>query len=289
MDLSQLSQFRMVAELEHITKASIELRIAQPALSKTIRNMEKELETTLFDREKKAIRLNDRGRTLYRYARKIEESCQRLKEELAENAGRQDREISVFFKTPALLLAPVFKKFCQENPEIRFSLAFAGKGIPDEEERYDFILDSFLGNSEPENEICLRREEMFLAVPDNHRFAGRKAVDLREAAGEKFICFPEESDLYRIFCSYCRESGFEPDRILECDDYYTMGRLIESGIGIALVPGGIWSGPNRKHLAKIRISSPSCGSSLRLRWQAGKRQRPVCQLFRDFIMREETL
>ena len=283
MDLSQLSQFRKVAELEHITKASLELRIAQPALSKTIRNMENELETTLFDREKKAIRLNDRGKALYRYAQEIEACCQNLKGELAENAGRKDQEISLFFKAPALFLAPILKDFSSEHPEIRFSLVFAGKGIPEEEDRYDFILDFFLGNPETDHEICLRREEMFLAVPEDHRLAGRSAVDLREAAEDKFICFPEESDPYRIFRSYCGQSGFEPNRILECDDYFTMGRLIESGIGIALVPGGIWSGPNRKHLCKIRISSPPCWNSLRLRWQPGKKQREACRMFREFI------
>lgn len=282
MDLSQLSQFRKVAELEHITKASLELRVAQPALSKTIRNMEKELEITLFDREKKSIRLNECGKALYRYADSIEESCQNLRRELAENVDQEARQISILFKTPPMFLAPSLKQFLEEHPEAKLNLAFAGKGIP-EEECYDFVIDSSQEESEQEHEICLRREEMFLAVPEGHPLAGRDTVELKEAAEEKFICFPQGSDLYQNFRSYCRESGFEPRRSLECDDYATMRRLIESGIGIALVPGGVWSGQKREHLTRIRISSPECVNILRLRWQMGKKMRPVCVAFRKFM------
>lgn len=61
MELLQLEYFLTVAKLEHMTKAAQELRIAQPALSKTIARLEQDLGVPLFDRQGRKIRLNPYG------------------------------------------------------------------------------------------------------------------------------------------------------------------------------------------------------------------------------------
>ena len=61
MELRHLIYFKKVAELQHITKAADELLIAQPALSKVIRQLEEELNAPLFDRKGKNIILNANG------------------------------------------------------------------------------------------------------------------------------------------------------------------------------------------------------------------------------------
>ncbi len=62
MELLHLRYFRVVARLEHITKAAEELCIAQPSLSKTIRHLEQEVGVPLFDRPGRSIRLNQFGK-----------------------------------------------------------------------------------------------------------------------------------------------------------------------------------------------------------------------------------
>ncbi len=59
MELSQLQYFCKVAELEHFTKASDELHISQPALSKAILNLENELGIPLFERKKRNVYLTE--------------------------------------------------------------------------------------------------------------------------------------------------------------------------------------------------------------------------------------
>ena len=58
MELLQLHYFQTVARMEHMTKAAKELRIAQPALSKTIARLEEDLGVQLFDRQNRQIKLN---------------------------------------------------------------------------------------------------------------------------------------------------------------------------------------------------------------------------------------
>ena len=72
MNLQQLEYFRVVATLEHITKAANVLHIAQPALSKIIKTLERELGLQLFDRVGKNIVLNENGKILLKYARQVE-------------------------------------------------------------------------------------------------------------------------------------------------------------------------------------------------------------------------
>ena len=56
MEIFQLKQFQAVAELEHMTRAAQRLNLAQPALSRTIRNLENELGVPLFDRDGRRMR-----------------------------------------------------------------------------------------------------------------------------------------------------------------------------------------------------------------------------------------
>ena len=66
MDLLQLCYFRVVAGVEHMTKAAEELSIAQPSLSKTIRRLEKEMVVPLFDRQARSFQLNQFGKAFLR-------------------------------------------------------------------------------------------------------------------------------------------------------------------------------------------------------------------------------
>ncbi|RQS26835.1 MULTISPECIES: LysR substrate-binding domain-containing protein [unclassified Burkholderia] len=71
MDFKQLKYFARIAELGNMTRASEALRIAQPALSQQIANLEGELDTRLFDRTAHGVRLTGAGEVLYRHAKSL--------------------------------------------------------------------------------------------------------------------------------------------------------------------------------------------------------------------------
>ena len=71
MELYQLRQFAAVAKYENMTRAAESLNVAQPAVSKTIRNLESELGAELFERTGKGLRRTEQGDILLRYARTI--------------------------------------------------------------------------------------------------------------------------------------------------------------------------------------------------------------------------
>jgi LysR family nitrogen assimilation transcriptional regulator len=71
MDFKQLKYFTRIAELGNMTRASETLRIAQPALSQQIANLEAELETRLFDRSAQGVKTTSAGEVLYRHAKSL--------------------------------------------------------------------------------------------------------------------------------------------------------------------------------------------------------------------------
>ena len=72
MTFKQLQFFRKTAELENISRAAKELFVAQPALSKSIKDLEAELKYPLFDRNGKKISLNQNGRILYKHVKLLQ-------------------------------------------------------------------------------------------------------------------------------------------------------------------------------------------------------------------------
>jgi len=68
LNFTSLQYFQKTAELEHLTKAAEALHVAQPALSRTIRGLEEELGTSLFEHQGRRIQLTRDGHILLKYA-----------------------------------------------------------------------------------------------------------------------------------------------------------------------------------------------------------------------------
>lgn len=87
MDLRALHYFAKIAELGSITRAAHHLNVAQPALSRHVRQLEDELGVQLLIRESRGIRLTDQGRELFDHALTILREVQRAKDEVRGSAG----------------------------------------------------------------------------------------------------------------------------------------------------------------------------------------------------------
>ena len=88
MEIYQLRQFAAVAKTENMTRAAQSLSMAQPAVSKTIRNLESELGAELFERTGKGLRRTEQGDILLRYARAILNAELDARREIEESLHR---------------------------------------------------------------------------------------------------------------------------------------------------------------------------------------------------------
>ena len=122
MDIYQLEQFKVVAELEHMTKAAEILSVSQPALSRTIRNIEKEYNTSFFDHIGKRILLNEKGKTFLKYVNQVLNSMHMAEHEIREQIMREDTGINLVVQVCAMMISDIIQEFTRKHPEVHFQI-----------------------------------------------------------------------------------------------------------------------------------------------------------------------
>ncbi len=284
MDIHSLTYFKRVAELQHITRASEELRVAQPSLSRTIAGLEGELGVRLFTRTGKNIRLNQYGEIVLRHTNRILQELEDIEAELADARDQGSRSVTISLYAASKLLPELVMAFKREYPSIRLHIVQDDLGTRQRSECDLSIFSSIQPSpAGAENEVTLIEEEILLALPEANPFAQRDSVSLQEVAGEEFICLQRGKSLRTITDMYCKMAGFEPNVILESDSPETVRELIRAGIGISFIPCVTWSGIQTDHIALVPISFPQCKRYIHLSWRKNGYLSPAALLFRDFV------
>ena len=282
MELLQLKYFQTVAHLEHMTRASEELHIAQPALSKTISTLEKELGVLLFDRRGKYIHLNHCGRA---FLTKVEEALIALEDgklEVRDMSGMNTGEIKLAVLAASNLLPDLLTAFRKVYPHITFNLIQHNSvTIPDH--HFDLCIASPNGMMQKLNGTPLITEEIFLAVPIEHSLAQRQSIHLSEVAGDDFISLQPGKSLRETTDKFCRQAGFMPHVIFESDDPATVRGLIRAGQGIAFIPAVTWGGTSGNAMVLLHIDEPVCQRTIMLYNSLHYLPR-AAQLFQRFII-----
>lgn len=124
MDLKELSNFLKIAEYENITKASQELHVAQPHLTRQIQSLEQELGVSLFVREKKRLHITDEGRFLKQQAEQILSLTQKTKEQISEMESGVSGTLYIgSIETVGTIYLPLWiSDFKNCYPKIRYNL-----------------------------------------------------------------------------------------------------------------------------------------------------------------------
>ncbi len=283
MDLLQLKYFKTVARLENVTKAANELYIAQPALSKNISQLEKELGINLFDRNGKYIKLNEYGKL---FLAKVDIALNALedgKREITDLQGKEFGEIQLIFLAASTIIPDLLSDFCKLHPNIRFQLF---QHFPSEVGNSDFDLCISASHFEKqsENSMVLLNEEVYFAVPLNHPLSNRKSVSLKEVENENFISLKEGKPLRKITDDYCKKAGFKPKIIFESDDPATVRQLIKAGQGVAFIPQISWGSSVGSSIVFLHIEEPVCNRTIYIEWNEKRYLSKASILFRNFAM-----
>ncbi|MFT9846035.1 LysR family transcriptional regulator [Aneurinibacillus sp. REN35] len=289
MELLQLQYFRKVARLEHMTKAAQELHIAQPALSKTISRLEKELGVPLFDRKGRHISLNEYGKT---FLHKVESALTTLEEgrmEIQDLAGMEQGRISVA-TTNHKCFSEIIGSFIISNPHVKLQITQASEKEKVQQLRngdIDFCI-TFPPIEEAGIEgLAFPSEEILLAVPHTHRFANRRSITLRELSDDPFICIKQGNSFRNMTDEFFRTAGCNPNIMCEVDEHAAVIYFIRAGIGVGFLPETlIEKGETFYHT--LHIDQPVCQRTYQIAWLKGRYLSLAARNFRDFLVRDFT-
>lgn len=266
MYLIQLKYFLTVARCEHMTHAAEELHIAQPSLSKVISKLEDELGVPLFERVGRQIKLNNFGRTFLYRVERIFFELENGKRELSEMLKKERLNITI----AANNIGP-FSKILEGYLVISPNTVF-GHTMGSTEKMKKQLQDGevvFCITSPPIEDdfidcIPLTVEEIFLVVSKKHKFATYEKINLIEAAREPFVCLKEGYGIRDLTEKLCRQAGFNPNIVFETDISTNLMELVNSNMGVALLPRLQWSDVQPELSVSIPIKEPVCSRTIAL-------------------------
>lgn len=206
MEFYQLWQLVAFAECGSLSKAAETVHTSQPALSRSMRNLESELGVPLFNRTKNHIELTETGVIAAQHAKTIVSAHDKMARDVQE-ADRRLRSFSFGSIAPAPIweLTPIASKIFAEKTitsDLQETESSLVQGLNDG--AYNFIV---LLHPLEENDsngklryVCkpFVREKLSVLLPASHRLAKRKSLSLKELAGESFLIFNKIGFWYSI-------------------------------------------------------------------------------------------
>lgn len=289
MELRHLRYFEAVARHSHVTRAAAELHIAQPALSKQISQLERELGITLFDRVGRSLRLTEAGEALLPYARAILAQVEEARAAMAERVGLKAGRVSIGAPPTvgAHLLPPLLAAFHQRYPGITLRLHEAGiQSLLDllEAGLTDLAIVALPVSDELLTVTPLLNEPLVLIVSTSHPLAGRSDVTMAELRNERWILSPASYELREATLKACRDAGFTPQTVMEGGETETLVRFVAAGLGIALVPA--LAVASFHHVVSLTIRDQNLTRSLGLVWRSDRTASPAARALREFLVSE---
>lgn len=239
MTLSKYEIFIRVVELGSLTKAAKELGYTQSAVSHALAALESEAELKLLSRSRAGVFLTPDGEKLMPMIRKMVDARQEFAEALASIHGIRTGcvRIGAFTSVAVHWLPGMIKEYGADHPGTEIKMLNGD---------YHDIVQWFLNGSidigfvtEKTNiprceYIPLMEDKLLIALPKNHRLAGREVIRVEEIENEPFIGLLETSD--QDARSVLDQAGVSVNVKFTTKDDYAIIAMVEQGLGISIMP-----------------------------------------------------
>ncbi|GHO84830.1 LysR family transcriptional regulator [Dictyobacter formicarum] len=242
MNLQNLRVFLKVAELEHITRASEELHLTQPAVTKIIQSLEQEAHLELVERQGRRIVLTHAGRVLQTYARRMFSLEREMDDALAALRDIHRGEIKLAANTTAgvYLLPAIVARFRALYPQIALNIS-----ILNSQEIIEHILDWSLDFGIVEGEVeqlpeslnvrFFTRDTLILVVSPQHPWCNVDKVSATDLGNNALVVRESGSGVRDMLERElnCRDITLNP--LLTLTDNEAIKQMVMNGVGAAVV------------------------------------------------------
>lgn len=237
MRLLQLRYFRDVGKTLSISKAAEMNFIPQPAMSRAIIELEKELGKPLFDRVKKRLYLTQDGAAFLEEVEQmfyyLDKGVKRVQH---KNTMELSGKVTLLLQHPHKAVLECVQKFSDMYPLVKFEIVSQFDYRFIEEKNIDFCISGGGQQNQFNHRLSLFHVQVMLALPADHFLAERKKISLYELENEDFLAPGIDSQLWKNALAHCRKEGFEPKVKVSSDDAYCFEYLLCSGNYVSFVP-----------------------------------------------------
>ncbi|MCY0997747.1 LysR family transcriptional regulator [Myxococcus sp. MISCRS1] len=241
MTRDQLQAFLRVAQEGRLSPAAKGLGLSQSGLSRQLQALEAELGTRLLVRTPAGAVLTDAGERFLPHARRALDALAAGTSELERLSGTPRGPVSLgtLHTVGAYLLPDIIPTFARRFPEVRPRLS-EGMSTALEDNVVRGVLDlAIVSLPVRHTDLVAQKlweEVLVLAVPRGHRLTKvTRPLSLADVVEETWVVIPSMSGT-RALEAECEARGVTPRLALETDNAEAMRRMVERGLGVALIP-----------------------------------------------------
>jgi DNA-binding transcriptional LysR family regulator len=241
VSLRQMEVLSEVARTGSFTQAAREMRVSQPVLSRTIRDIERTLRTRLLDRTTRSVQLTADGREFLAVAETV---LQSYRAGMRRFTAYRDGEHGTFTlaalpSVAASMLPEAVAGFLARYPGIQVKIV---DGTTSEvidhllAGRADLALTDSADAPGDLNVLPLTRDPLLAVLPPHHHLTTRPELTWHELAAEPFVAFTQGSSVRRLTDLGFASAQARPSRLIETIAVGTAAGMISAGLGVSAVP-----------------------------------------------------
>lgn len=238
MNIQKYQALIKTVELGSFTKAAESLGYTQSAVSRMIADLEKEWKVTLLERNKSNLNLTADGMSILPYAKKLCNEYERLKMQVDSIHGLEKGVIRIgtFSSVATHWLPNIIKEFQKDYPGIDYELL-----LGDYTEIEEWIVEGRvdcgflrLPAVRPMDSIFLENDELKAIIPKDHPMAECEKFPIEKLCEEKFMLLEKgaRAEISELF----ERNELEPDVHFTTWDDYAVMSMVESGLGVSILP-----------------------------------------------------
>ena len=293
MDIEQLRSFLAVADELHFGRAAERLHVAQPPLSRTIKQLERELGTRLFDRNTRSVRLTSSGQALMDPAQEVLDALRRAETAVRSADHGEVGTVRIAFAGVSThrLVARLARVVRSQRPGIQLELSSQNFAQPAMKRLLAGETDLALGRwdvvpAEISAQVVMP-DSLVLAVPDTHPLAGARRLSIGQLVSEGFVSLPphEGSVLPDRLRRLAHANGFVAEVVQVAPDTQTALALVSAEVGCHLTLASVAENVTDPHVVFIPLneSTPSLDVHLRAAWRRAD-QNPALRAVLDELL-----
>ncbi|WP_259540779.1 LysR substrate-binding domain-containing protein [Herbiconiux daphne] len=275
MDVHRAQAFLAVAEELHFGRAAERLHMAQPPLTRLIRQLEADLGAVLFERNTRSVALTVQGEALMEPAHELVMLSRRITEIVRRTQGGLTGRVRLGYAGPSVghLVGVLARRVRIQRPDLAlelYSSQFSHRALDKLREgsldlvigRWDF-LPAEIGSR------VIEREQLLLALPERHPLAKKETIEARELADEAWIVLPGGSaaTLPNRLNALAVEGRFIPRIVQVAPDSSTLMLLVGAETGVALTFSGVRDHIPAEGVVFRRLASTPGAVEVRLAWR----------------------
>lgn len=244
-DLTDLRLFHAIAEARNLSNGAAAMYITASSASYRLKNLEHAMGVELFIRSSRGMQLTPAGEALLKHVHDVLAGITRMQGEIARFSGGLRGNIRMWANSSSLngFILPSVSRFLLAHPDINIELeerpsntivaGVAGRAVD---------IGVFAGPVPASADARILRyahEELIIVAPVGHPLAQSDRIGFSAALDFDFVCMSRSSSNFQFLQELSRQSGTHLNVRVHGHDFAAVLRMVEAGVGIALVPRSV--------------------------------------------------